>query len=88
MAKFDWSKDRDRRRLRERGADPLSGDNPLPGRPKQRPGKAALRAELMAATKQITRRIKCACGHSGEAVIPAAWAGKALRCTACGMASK
>lgn len=84
MARLDWSRDRDRRRLHEQGADPLNGDIHLPGRPKQRPGKAALRAELEAATKQITRRIKCPCGHSGEAVVPAAWAGKILRCSACG----
>lgn len=87
MARLDWSRDRDRRRLREQGADPLNGDVILPGRPKQRPGKAALRAELAAATKQITRRIKCPCGHSGEAIIPAAWAGRVLRCSACGRAA-
>lgn len=88
MARLDWSRDRDRRRLREQGADPLNGDIVLPGRPKQRPGKAALRAELAAATKQITRRIKCPCGHSGEAIIPAARSGKTLRCTVCGRAAE
>ncbi|GAA4175160.1 hypothetical protein [Shinella granuli] len=87
MARIDWSKDRDRRRLREQGADPILGDVILPGRPNQRPGKAALRAELAAATQKITREIKCCCGHSGVAVIPAAWAGKTLRCTVCGRAA-
>lgn len=87
MARLDWSRDRDRRRLREQGADPISGDNPLPGRPKQRPGKAALRAELSEATQKITREIKCPCGHSGVATIPAAWAGRTLRCTKCGAAA-
>lgn len=88
MARIDWNKDRDRRRLREQGADPLNGDIVLPGRPKQRPGKSALRAELAAATKQITRRIKCPCGHSGVAIIPAAWAGRTLRCSVCGRAAE
>lgn len=86
MARIDWSKDRDRRRLREQGADPISGDIRLLARPKQRPGKAAQRAELAAATAKITREIKCLCGHSGEAIIPAAWASKTLRCSACGRA--
>lgn len=88
MAKFDWSRDRDRRRLREQGADPLNGDNPLPGRPKQRPGKAALRAELSEATQKITREIKCPCGHSGEVTIPATWVRRVLRCSACGRAAE
>jgi hypothetical protein len=88
MARLDWSRDRDRRRLREQGADPLNGDIHLPGRPKQRPGKAALRAELAVATQKITRKIKCLCGHSAEVALPAAWAGKTLRCTICGRAAE
>lgn len=84
MSRLDWSKDRDRRRLHEQGADPLSGDIHLPGRPKKRPGKAALRAELAAATAKITRRIECRCGHAADVTLPAAWAGKTLRCTVCG----
>jgi len=87
MARLDWSRDRDRRRLREQGADPLNGDIHLAARPKQRPGKSALRAELAAATAKVTRRIKCPCGHSDEAVVPAAWADKILCCSACGRAA-
>jgi hypothetical protein len=84
MPRLDWSKDRDRRRLHEQGADPLNGDYVLPGRPKKRPGKAALRAELAAATAKITRRVECRCGHAADVVLPAAWAGRNLRCSICG----
>lgn len=83
MTRLDWSKDRDRRRLHEQGADPLSGD-----RPKKRPGKAALRAELAAATAKITRRVECRCGHAADVTLPSAWEGKTLRCTVYGRATE
>lgn len=84
MAKIDWSKNRERRRLAERGSEAIDGSVIPIGAPKPQPGKAALRAELAAAEAKITRIVRCECGHKGSAVIPAAKAHARLRCSKCG----
>jgi hypothetical protein len=89
--KVNWDRVRDRDRIARQGADDVA-DMGLPGAlsapKKRRPGKAALRAELQAAEAKINRTIKCACGHEGTAIVPAAKARARLRCSRCGEVAK
>ncbi|MBY3269380.1 hypothetical protein HFO05_12265 [Rhizobium laguerreae] len=84
--KMNWGGVRDRDRIARQGADSVASIG-LPGGttpPKKPPGKAALRAELAAAQRKITRTIKCVCGHEGTAIVPASKARARLRCSKCG----
>jgi hypothetical protein len=84
--RINHSRLQQRDRMREHGVEDARGGLPagLGALPKPRPTKAALRAEIEAATACITRTIECACGHTGKAVIPPAQANRPLRCSRCG----
>lgn len=91
MARIDHRKTNVAEHLRRRGIDNIADDN-LPAefrRPARKgPSKAALRSEAEAAMADITRVIKCPCGHSAEIALPASWAGRRLRCSRCGEIAK
>ena len=82
----DWDRASARSRAARQGVDDITDDR-MPGGlapPRQRVSKADQRATLAEAMQTVTRRIRCACGHSGTVVVPTAWAGRRLRCSKCG----
>jgi len=85
MAKLDYSRSRQRDRMRDYGTDPLSG---LPGGlspPRLRPSKADQRAANEAALASVSQAIECpSCGHRATVVLPPSWAGRRLKCSRCG----
>lgn len=87
MARIDHSRTNTRDLMRQRGVDNIA-DYGLPGGltpPRPRPSKAALRAEIEAATAAITRIVRCAgCGHQAAVALPPAKLKARLRCSKCG----
>lgn len=87
MAKINHARTNARDLMRQRGVDSIA-DMGIPGGlqpPRPRQSKAALRAEIEAATAKITRIIRCGgCGHSATIALPPARLGAKLRCSRCG----
>ncbi len=86
MVAFNHTKRNERERMARAGADRIN-DYGLPGGlnpPKARKSKADQRAELVAATARINRRIACPCGHSATIAVPPSWAGRRFSCSKCG----
>jgi len=86
MARIDHARTNARDLMRSRGTDNIS-DFGLPvglQPPRRRQSKAALRAEIEAATAKITRIVKCRCGHQAAVALPPAKLKARLRCSKCG----
>lgn len=86
MTKRDWTKDRRRQTMRDRGTEAIDGADIPIGPPARRKPKAELRAELADATSvPITKILRCPCGHVGNVKLPAGMlAGRRFRCSKCG----
>lgn len=92
MTRRDWTKDRRRQTMRDRGAEPVDGGVVPFGPLARRKSKSSLRDELAAlgaapVTEPITisKIIRCPCGHVGNVRLPAGMlAGRKFRCTKCG----
>lgn len=74
-------------RMRQHGTERIDDYSVPPeffAPPKPRRSKAALRAEIDAATAAITRIVRCRCGHSATVALPPSRLGAKLRCSKCG----
>lgn len=91
MAKINHARTNARDLMRQRGVDSIA-DMGIPGGlqpPRPRQSKAALRAEIEAATAKITRIIRCGgCGHSASVVVPASKLRARFKCSKCGEVAK
>ncbi len=91
MARIDHARANAAERMRRQGTDCIA-DMGIPGGlqpPRPRQSKAALRAEIEAATAKITRIIRCGgCGHSASVVVPASKLRARFKCSKCGEVAK
>ncbi len=86
MTRRNWTKDRSRQQMRDRGAEAVAGGDVPIGAPARRKPKAELRAEIAnAMAAPITKILRCPCGHHGTVELPA-WklAKSRFKCSQCG----